>query len=191
MGHSRFFLGFVESAIPPAFSLITAMWYKPNEQPLRHCIWISASGFFGLVGSIAVWGIGHIQGALSPWQYQYIILGAITIAWGCFLFLALPDNPVKAKFLSQDQRIMAVERMREGQTGIENRKFKFYQVKEALLDVKTWVFVILTFCVEFTNGAVSGFGSIIVNSFGFSHFKSVLLNGAMGALIFVILIFSG
>lgn len=53
----RFLLGFVEAAIPPAFSLLLAMWYKKDEQPLRFSIWVSVSGFGGIVGSIILWGI--------------------------------------------------------------------------------------------------------------------------------------
>jgi membrane protein implicated in regulation of membrane protease activity len=34
--------------------------------------------------------------------------------------------------------------------------------------------------LHFANGALTGFGSIIINSFGFSHFDSVLLTGAVG-----------
>ncbi len=58
----------MEAAIPAAFSLIVAMWYKKDEQPLRFSVWVSASGFGGIVGSIILWGIGHLNGALSPWQ---------------------------------------------------------------------------------------------------------------------------
>jgi hypothetical protein len=81
--------------------------------------------------------------------------------------------------------------MRASRTGIASRKFKAYQVKEALLDVKTWAFVVISFCVEFTNGAVSGFGPIIIHSFGFNHFKSVLMNGAVTSVCMVTTLISG
>jgi hypothetical protein len=47
---------------------------------------------------------------------------------------------------------------------------------------------ITTFCLHNVNGAISGFGSIIVNSFGYSPFTSFLLTGAVGALAFVSLL---
>jgi hypothetical protein len=119
------------------------------------------------------------------------ILGSITVGWGLLMVWFPPDNPVVAKFLSQDERVLAVERMRAGQTGIASRKFKAYQVKEALLDVETWAFVVISFCVEFTNGAVSGFGPIIIHSFGFNHFKSVLMNGAVTSVCMVTTLISG
>ncbi|RDL40510.1 Uncharacterized protein BP5553_00489 [Venustampulla echinocandica] len=187
----RFFLGFVEAAIPAAFSLIVAMWYRKNEQPLRFAIWVSASGLGGVIGTAILWGIGHIQGSLHPWQYQFLILGAATTVWGIVVAVVLPNNPVEARFLSTPDKVLAVERMVAGQTGIENSRFKMYQVKEALLDLKTWAFVLITFCVELVNGAVSGFGTIIVRSFGFEAFEAVLIAGSMGAVVFVSLLLSG
>jgi sugar phosphate permease len=164
------------------------MWYKPTEQPLRFAVWYASTGLGGLVGSIAAWGIGHIPGALQPWQYQFIILGAITVAWGLVVLYLLPDNPVQARFLSHMEKTIAVERMRRGQTGIENNHFKGYQMKEALLDLKTWLLVVMTLSIQMVNGAVSGFGSIIVSSFGFSGFQSVLLTGALGGIVFILLL---
>lgn len=167
------------------------MWYKRDEQPLRIAIWYSASGIGSLLAGIAFYGIGHIHGSIHPWKYQYLILGAVTVIWGLIVAYFLPGNPMKARFLDDQQRILAVKRMRAGQTGIENTIFKPYQVKEALLDPKTWLLVVLAFTITLVNGAVSGFGSIIIRSFGFSPFHSVLLTGSGGAVVFVSLMAFG
>ena len=81
--------------------------------------------------------------------------------------------------------------MRSEQTGIENKKFKLYQVKEAVFDPKTWILFITTFCLHFVNGSVSGFGAVIIRSFGYSPLKSILLIGAVGACVFVTLLCVG
>jgi hypothetical protein len=60
-----------------------------------------------------------------------------------------------------------------------------------LLDPKTWIMFITTFCLHNVNGAISGFGSIIVNNFGYSPFTSFLLTDAVGALAFVSLLVIG
>lgn len=85
-----------EAGISPAFSLITAMWYKRHEQPLRFSIWYSSTGFGALVGTLIIYGIGHIHGSLAAWQYQFMILGAVTCLWGFIVLAVLPDNPVQA-----------------------------------------------------------------------------------------------
>lgn len=175
----RFFLGFSEAGIAPAFSLITAMWYRSNEQPMRYAIWYSAVGMGTLVGTLVLYAIGQIKGDLSPWQYQFMIIGAASSVWGIAVWFLLPDSPMTAYFLNPEQRIIAVERMRYEQTGIENKTVKSAQIKEAFKDPKTWFFIAITFLANFTNGAVTGFGSIIVQSFGVSFhslfFRSISL----------------
>ena len=167
------------------------MWYQRHEQPLRIAIWYSASGVGSLLAGIAFYGIGHIHGPLHAWKYQYIILGSLTAVWGIVVVCFLPDNPITARFLSHDERVLAVKRMRSAQTGIENTSFKPYQVREVFLDPKTYLLVLTAFTITLVNGAVSGFGSIIISSFGFSPFDSVLLTGSTGAVVFAALLTTG
>ena len=173
--------------MPAAFSIIVAIWYRKHEQPLRQAFWFAASGLGGIVGSIAIYGIGHIHGALPQWKYQFLILGTITIVWGGAVALFLPDNPTEAKFLNDAQKVVAIERMRAGQTGVENKHFKIYQVKEALTDVKNWCYVLILLCIQATNGATGGFVTIIARSLGMDAFQSVLFVGALGAVTLIAL----
>jgi hypothetical protein len=87
----------------------------------------------------------------------------------------LPDSPLTAYFLSTEQKVVAVERMRWEQSGIENKTIKMEQFKEVFTDPKTWFYVLATFLCNFTNGAVTGFGSIIVKSFGVCFFSLITL----------------
>jgi ACS family allantoate permease-like MFS transporter len=54
-----------------------------------------------------------------------------------FLF---PDSPVNARFLTPEERIIAVSRLKVNQTGVENKTFKRSQMIAALKDPKTWLF---------------------------------------------------
>jgi MFS family permease len=166
----RFFLGVAEAGIAPAFSLITAMWYKRQEQPLRYAIWYSSVGMGALLGSLLLYAMGQIRGPLPSWHYQFMIIGGVTSVWGIALWFLLPDSPLTAYFLSRENKIVAIERMRWEQSGIENKTVKMEQIKEAFSDPKTWFYVLVTFLCNFTNGPVTGFGSIIVQSFGVSFF---------------------
>ena len=165
----RFFLGVTEASVSPAFSLITVMWYKRSEVPLRYAVWYSASGMGVLIGSLLLYAIGHIHGKLAPWRYQFMIIGCVTSVWGIILWFILPSNPINASFLTKRQRVVAVERLRADQVGIENKTVKREQVIEAFMDPKTYMYMIMVFAVNLTNGAATGFGSIIVQSFGVSH----------------------
>lgn len=81
-----------------------------------------------VLAGIASFGIGHIGGAFPSWRYIFLIWGAITFLWGIVILFFLPDSPVKAKFLSEDERKAAIDRIKENETGIENKHWKKDQV---------------------------------------------------------------
>lgn len=167
------------------------MWYKREEQPLRFAIWYSSTGMGALIGNLILYAIGHINGSLSPWKYQFMVIGSITAVWGLIIILVLPDNPVKATFLNKRMKAVAVERMRLELTGIENKSVKSYQIKEAFVDPKNWLGALFIFSINLANGAVGAFGTVITSGFGYTSFQSVLILGGLGVLIFMGLLGTG
>lgn len=71
------------------------------------------------------------------------------------MFIFLPDSPVTAPLMSKKERRMAVERLRENQTGVENKHLKPYQVLEAFKDYKLYMFFVLGLVCKFLFSAVS------------------------------------
>jgi hypothetical protein len=84
------------------------------------------------------------------------------------MFIVLPDSPVSAPLLSMDQRKLAVERLRENQTGIENRNFKRYQLIEGFTDLKVLCFFFIALLQAIVNGGITNFGTLIVKGFGYT-----------------------
>lgn len=154
--------------------IITSMWYTRREQPIRIGLWYSANGIGVALGGIIGYGIGNIKGSLPSWKYEFLIVGACCCIWGIVLFIFLPDSPITAKALSQSDKMMAVERLRENQTGVENKTFKFYQVKEAAQDYKTYLFFLVGFFGNIPNGGISNFGTLIIKGFGLSTCKCMM-----------------
>jgi MFS family permease len=139
----RFFLGFVESIVPTGFMCIVSGYYTQPEQSLRQSWWFSSTGLFTIIGGALNYGFAQItSGGLKRWQYIYLLAGSLTFLFGLLCF-AMPNSPVSAWFLTKEERFAAVERLRHGQTGVRCTKFKVYQLKEAILDVKTWLVFIM------------------------------------------------
>ena len=149
--------GAAEACSDPAFMLITSMWYTRRQQPVRMGLWYTANGIGIALGGLLGFGIGSIRGSLPSWKYEFLIIGALCCVWGIVMFIFLPDSPVTAKGLSMKQKRMAVERLRENQTGVENKHFKPYQVKETFLDPKTYIFFLLGVVGNVPNGGISNF----------------------------------
>jgi MFS transporter, ACS family, allantoate permease len=85
------------------------------------------------------WAVGHIHSALAIWQYLFLIIGSITFAWSIFVLIVMPATPMEAFFLTNEEKCHMVRRVADNKTGIENKSWKWDQVKEALIDPKTWI----------------------------------------------------
>lgn len=182
----RFFLGLIESTVSPGFMILTSMFYKKSEQPIRLGIWYSATGLFSIFSGVLNFAIGHADGN-SPWHYMYALAGGFTIVWGILCYFMLPDSPLKApSFLfSDEEKQLAVLRIRDESTGVENKTFKLNQVVEALVDPKVWAFFILGAAIYVVNGGVTAFGAYIIKSFGYSSLQTLLLLTPGGATTMV------
>ncbi|GFZ44252.1 hypothetical protein JCM24511_01974 [Saitozyma sp. JCM 24511] len=158
---ARFVLGLFEALTFPGFSLIISSWYT------HACSFVTD------------------QLLVSAWQLLFLLVGAITLSWGMLMGLLLPDSPVKARWLTERQRVVAVMRLKANRTGVENKVFKVSQVVEAFLDLKTWLMFLLNICLNVPNGGVSTFNSIIVSSLGFTTRQTTLLSIPTGLISWV------
>ncbi|KAL4805381.1 major facilitator superfamily domain-containing protein [Aspergillus unguis] len=189
---NRFILGVIESGVSPSFMLCTGMWYTHSEQVLRSSLWYSFSGGCNIVSPLINYGLGHITGgALAQWQYMYLIAGLATFVWAVALWFIFPDSPHVAKGFTEEERILILERVRSNNAGSENRHFKWYQMREALLSYHFWFIFLLSIISSVGSGVLTTFGSIIFNGMGFTTFQSLLLNMPIGALAFICIIGSG
>ena len=119
---ARFLLGTFESAISPSLILITSMWYRRNEQPKRVGFWYIGVGCASIIGALMSFGFQFYNGKIfASWQIMFLVVGLITIFVGGIVIWQMPDNPMSARKLSHAERVAAVERLRENQTGVENK----------------------------------------------------------------------
>ncbi|KAH6665077.1 putative allantoate permease [Halenospora varia] len=175
----RVLLGVLEAPIVPGNLLIVGMWYSRREQPIRTGLMYTGLSvcFTGPIG-YAIGGIaGHEQ-----WRYFFWITGAITIGWAVIVGIFLPDNPVKAKFISEREKAIAIDRVRADQTGIENKTFKKEQMIEAFTDLKTWLMFLFQIWISIPNGGLTNFSPLIINGLGYTARRSTLLTMPTGIM---------
>ena len=133
-----------------------------------------------MIGGLLGYAIGHIQGGniklsaahtkngftnmcpgIARWMYVFIIFGACSIAWGIVSLILLPDLPSTAKFLTEQERVIAVERVAANRQGVKNRHFKKYQLWQTLRDPKTWILFILATGAQVPNSALTSVSPFI------------------------------
>ncbi|KAH7370950.1 major facilitator superfamily domain-containing protein [Rhexocercosporidium sp. MPI-PUGE-AT-0058] len=180
---ARFFLGCFEASVAPTFLAITTMWWRRSEQTNRNAAWYAMNGVTTILGSLLSYGFGHIKSkALHSYQIIFLACGLLTVVFSVIVFLFMPDSPVDAKFLNERDRLLAVERLRANQMGVVSTTWKWEHVTESMLDIKTWCWFALIFSVSIPSGGISAFGPLIISSFGFDSFKTILLNMPFGAV---------
>ena len=79
---------------------------------------------------------------------MYLLTGGLAVVVGIVVMIWMPDSPVRARFLTEQERIAALERVRDDQGGTENKRLKTKQIIEALRDIRTWLIVLATMLSE-------------------------------------------
>ncbi|RYF31013.1 MAG: MFS transporter [Cytophagaceae bacterium] len=117
---------------------------------------------------------------MIKWALIFLVVGLLTICIGITVTLIFPDNPMTSR-LSHQEKIWAIERLRENQTGIENKHFKSNQVAECFMDPQTWLLSLITISSSVPNGAVSSFQATLIKGFGYDSKQTALLQIPGGA----------
>ncbi|KAF5688642.1 allantoate permease [Fusarium circinatum] len=181
----RVLSGAFEAIADPAFMLITSMYFTREEQPSRISAWYAFNGIGVAGGGLIGYAIGNIKGALQPWRYEFLVVGAFCSAWAIALVLLLPNSPRTIRGFSHDEKLIMIARMRRNQTGIEQRRINWCQIKEAYLDYKTWLFTLLGFVSNVPNGGISNFSTLVIQGLGFDTLHTALLGIPQGALVVI------
>ena len=161
---ARFFLGAAEAAVAPGFALIVGMFYRREEQPLRQGLWFAGNCIANIIGGLISYGIGHIHSSLATWRVLFLILGGVTVAYSTLLWVILPDSPMRARFLNDREKMIAVHRtLKDASSAMDEDDFQKYQVLEALRDPQAWMLVLYTFSVNICNGGITTVSSSILS----------------------------
>lgn len=75
---TRFLLGCTEASLSPGFTLITSLWYRTSEQPLRAGIWFCGNSLSLIFGNLIAVGILQIKHSLKAWQVCLLLLFLIS-----------------------------------------------------------------------------------------------------------------
>ncbi|OMP83051.1 putative transporter PB10D8.01 [Diplodia seriata] len=180
----RFFLGIAEASIVPAFLLILSMFFTYDEQAvLMPCMWAIGNSS-PITSGLLSYGVLFIDtGNFNPWKWFMVITGTLTILYGFLVYALFPSSPLTAHFLTPTQRAQSVLRIRSNHSGIEQKRFKATQFREALRDPKTWLFFLHAWSQEMANGLTNQY-SLIIKSFGFSTLQTTLLGCVNGVTAF-------
>ncbi|KAK8869495.1 hypothetical protein IAR55_000060 [Kwoniella newhampshirensis] len=191
---ARILLGAFEATILPSFVLITQMWWTRREQSYRTIAYQVANSCAAIFGPLLSYGVGHANSSIHPYQAIFLCMGALSLGCAPLVWYLLPNSPTTAKFLNKgNDRLIALERLRENNTGTKSSKWKWNQVREVYTDPKTYMWAAMYLCTSIPSGGFGAFSGLITKGFGFSSFQSILMQiptGVIGIITLLIAIFA-
>ncbi|KAJ5635895.1 uncharacterized protein N7484_009208 [Penicillium longicatenatum] len=175
----RFFLGAIEVSTVPVAIYITGAFYTKEEQVTRVALWYTTSGWAAVFSGFISWVMYHASS--FRWQGIFVLYGSMTFVTGIFLFFFLAASPTNARWLTEEEKRIALDRVRCNKTGTEVWQFSWPQLREALLDIRLYLMFFMLVATGMPNGGLTAFGPTIVSGFGYDVPTSQLLGMGSGA----------
>ncbi|EJD00008.1 MFS general substrate transporter [Fomitiporia mediterranea MF3/22] len=110
----RFCLGIVEAAFAPGVAFYLSSWYKMHELARRYSVYYTATAvsgaFSGLLAGVITDNLNGARG-IAGWRWLLLIEGVASSGAGLFAWIILPDWPATTRWLTDEERNLAVQRL--------------------------------------------------------------------------------
>ena len=147
------------------------------------------NGMQQIVGGLLAYCFSLITGGpLKSWQWLFLVYGVVSVIFGIGVGFWMPDSPMRAKCFTEQEKIDMVERVRDNQTGMQNREFKWHQFYEGLKDPQVWAYSMVSLTTTLPTSGLGAFSNIVIKSFGFTLLETQLLAMVLGFYIIIILL---
>ena len=135
----RFLLGAIEAGYGPSVPYLLSFFYLRHELGFRVGIFLAAAPLASTFSGALAYGITSGHPAIAKWRLLFLVEGLPTVVMAAVAFFYLPDNAAKAKFLTPEEREVAVARGVR-QTGKVERVggLVWADIGKTLLDAKPW-----------------------------------------------------
>lgn len=182
LGAARFFLGFAEGTVSPAFIIITSNWYRRREHAIRVAVWVSMSGISQIVGGVLMYLIGGAKMSVQNWRAMFLIAGGLTSLCGIAFLVLMPRDSTTAWFLNEREREVATKRLALDRATRDKKNFNKQQAKEALLQPITWLYFFMALCITLTTPILK-VSLLIGNHFTLFYFSEQILIYSAAVLV--------
>jgi sugar phosphate permease len=152
----RFLLGIFEAPMLPGIAFYMSRWYRRSELAFRLALYVVMAPLAGAFGGLFASGILSLDsfGTTKRWEMIFAIEGVITIGLALIAFVILTDRPESARWLSEDQKQMALARLKSERVGTTEVIDKFDKAKllRGVLNpttlVTSWIFLLECITVQ-------------------------------------------
>ncbi|EJD41283.1 putative high-affinity nicotinic acid transporter [Auricularia subglabra TFB-10046 SS5] len=187
----RVLLAVSEAACLPGVVYYLSSFYTRGELARRVGIFYAASSIAGAFGGLLAFGVFQIKTSkLKGWQILFIVEGVFTLLIGTLMFLILPRSVDTARFLNEEERSTARNRMLRDSSSKLGSNLDIKGAFKSLLEWQTIFWAAICFSLGVPLGAVSNFLPQIVGRLGYTAVKTNLYTVApniVGAVCLILL----
>ena len=172
----RFLLGIFEAGFAPGCTFYLSSWYKKYELTSRFAWLYTSVAFAGALSGLLAGVITDYMddvGGIRGWRWLFILEGLASVVVAIGVFFALPDFPTstRSKFLTEEERILACNRLAlEGvglTQGAHERISEWKAFKMTCADWRTWCLCLL-FSLGTASQTMQYFIPSLVKTFGWT-----------------------
>lgn len=115
----RFILGIFEAGMLPGVAYYMSRWYRRSELAFRLSLYIVMAPLSGAFGGLLASAILTLDGigSVKHWRMIFLIEGLITISLSIIAFFTLTDRPETARWLTQEEKDLAIARVKSERVG--------------------------------------------------------------------------
>ena len=127
----RFLLGVFEAGAMPGIAYYLSRWYRRSELTFRLAIYQVMSPVAGAVGGLLASAILNVDsvGSIKGWRMIFVIEGIITSGLAIIAFFTLTDRPETARWLTQEEKDLAISRVNSERVGTTDNLDKMNKTK--------------------------------------------------------------
>ncbi|OJJ62819.1 hypothetical protein ASPSYDRAFT_86470 [Aspergillus sydowii CBS 593.65] len=189
----RFILGVFEGGISPGLVFLLSLFYRRHELGFRTSIYISASSASGAFGGLLAIGLAKLPawGLIHTWKNIFFFEGLVSVILAVIAFCTIPSGPGSARFLTQSQRRLAVDRIQIDAAGTsEHSRTRMRHVMQGLTNLPIVACALGFFFGNTCAQSFSLFSPSIIQAMGYTGELAQLLSVGpyVAACIFSIIV---
>ncbi|KAF4629285.1 hypothetical protein G7Y89_g8861 [Cudoniella acicularis] len=190
----RFLLGAFEAGFGPGVPFYLSFFYLRKELGLRIGIFLSAGPLATCFAGALAYGItgGHVS--IANWRLLFLVEGLPCMVLAAVAWFLIPDSPVSATFLTQEDKDVAkargVRQVGSDATGSSERLgfIVWSDIGAALIDPKNYLTAMMYFSTNVSFSSLPVFLPTILTQMGFSAIDSQGLSAPPYFVSFLVVI---
>lgn len=152
----RFLLGIFEAGMLPGIAYYMSRWYRRSELSFRLALYVVMAPLAGAFGGLLAFAILKLEsfGSIHTWRMIFAIEGIITIGLALISFATLTDRPESARWLSQEEKQLILNRLKSERVGatkildkMDNTKF-LRGILNPIVLATSWIFLLSCITVQ-------------------------------------------